>query len=148
MSLVPQFVKIGNLWYKGPAVYDESKEWFLCFDDEDPPEIVIKSSGQLSKTHRKEKIQHFLKTAKIRATIISHSVCGSRLFPPNWKGFHPSIQAFLKVDCNIDITNLKVKHDGISEDLPPHGEFVAYDFNSHGISELERLSKWLNPFGD
>lgn len=128
MSLVPQFVKFGDLWYKGPTIYDESLEWFLCFDDEDPPEIVVKSSGQLSRIHREEKIEHFLKVAKIDARVITHNVSGSRLFPPNWKQFHPAIQAFIELNNNINISNLKVKHDGIFTDLPPVGEYVAYNF--------------------
>lgn len=118
-----------NKWYKCPAVFDETLEWFICFDDDDPPEIVIKSSGQLSKQHQKEKIENTLRDAGIKAKILNHNVCGSRLFPPSWKEFVPSIRAFLKIECNIDLSNLKVTHDGVYPDIPSGMQCVMYDFN-------------------
>jgi hypothetical protein len=147
-------VRLGNLWYQGPTIYDESLEWFICFDDDEPPEIVVKSSGQLSKIHRKEKIEHFLRNADINARIINHEVCGSRLFPPDWKQFYPAIRAFIEIQNKIDVTNLKVKHDGISPDLPPVGEYVAYDFCQNEMEiqltskNFQQLSRTINPFNE
>jgi hypothetical protein len=129
MSKVPQFVKLGDLWYENPTLYDESRYWFICFDDSDPPEIVIQSSGQLSKQHRKEKIEIILQDIGIKADIISHSVSGERLFPPDRKEFHRSIQAFLNIKHRFCVSKLKVKHDGVSPDLPSQGEYVYFDFD-------------------
>lgn len=43
MSLVPTWVRaVDGLYYKDPLLVGEN--WFLCFDDDDPPELVIKTS--------------------------------------------------------------------------------------------------------
>lgn len=129
MSLVPSYVKLGQLWYQGPAIYDETKEWFICFDDEDPPELIVKMPQQLDKVKRMELIMSTLDGAGIKARILVTSISVShRCFPPDYEGFHQAVSVDLDLYRNIDVTHLKVKHDGISQDLPPMGEFVAYDF--------------------
>lgn len=128
MSLVPSFVKLSNLWYQGPAIYDETQRWFICFDDDDPPEIVIKTLKQLSRIDREQLIKDTLSNIGVEAEILSHTQLGERLFPPDWSGFSKAATAYLRITRNIDVAHLKVKHDGISEDLPPMGEYVAYDF--------------------
>ena len=40
MSLVPTFVKADNgKWYQNPEL--EGPGWFICFDDDDPIELVF-----------------------------------------------------------------------------------------------------------
>lgn len=48
MSLVSAYLKIGSIFYKNP-IY-KGAGWFVCFDDEDPPELVIKDSCGLRPT--------------------------------------------------------------------------------------------------
>ncbi|KKM92799.1 hypothetical protein LCGC14_1214740 [marine sediment metagenome] len=40
MSLVPTWVQaVDGLFYKGPVLHGPG--WFVCFDDDDPPEIIV-----------------------------------------------------------------------------------------------------------
>jgi hypothetical protein len=43
MSLVSTYVRAadGDL-YRNPVLADETNGWYLCFDDDDPPELVWK----------------------------------------------------------------------------------------------------------
>ena len=157
MSLVPSYVRLGNLWFEGPVIYDESENWFICFDDDDPVEIVIKIKESISNKDAIELILDTLGNAKINAEIIMSKGIGRgcRNYPKTQiTEYHESIWAFIELKQNIEPNNLKVDHKGISHDLPPTGEFVAYDFNptpDHSgpdFRDLGRLSKWLNPFGE
>ena len=129
MSLVPTFVKMANeKWYKNPTLFDETYEWFICFDDDDPPEIVIaKLDRQLSKAIRWDLIEKTLFKFDIVARILSHHECGQRIFPPNHDNFQPAVNAYLSIHQPIDLKNLKIKHDGVFDQMPSE-EGVYFDF--------------------
>jgi hypothetical protein len=61
MSLVPVYVRGSDgLYYKNPVIHGDG--WFICFDDADPPEIVIrrkliKRSGMKSKDYAEQLLQ-------------------------------------------------------------------------------------------
>jgi len=45
MSLVASYIKCDDgKWYKELVYRSADGDWFLCFDDDDPPELVIKLS--------------------------------------------------------------------------------------------------------
>jgi len=133
MSLVSDYVIMtdGN-WYKNATIYDESHNWFLCFDDEDPPEIVIYNPDEISSNKQKIiRVREVLKKANIYAKISQVHTTGNRLYPPDWeKGkFRPSISAFLTIRRRIDISKLLIINDGVFESrVPPH-DCVFYDFD-------------------
>ena len=118
-------------WYKNPTIFDETNDWFLCFDDDDPPELVIYQPKQLTKEKRMIRIFEVIDTAKIKARVLVRTVCqANRLFPPNWSiDFKPSMSVFLEIYNRIDIKKLSIKHEGVSEELPTDlCGYVAYDF--------------------
>lgn len=140
-------------------IFDKTNNWFICFDDDDPPEIVIYCPKQLSKKDRYTKINKTLWASNIQATIKSHQATGSRLFPPDWSGtMKPAIAAFLNINERMILDELQIKHDGASDEIPTNlCGYVAYDFKkkiedvgieSAEIDNFERMGKWLNPFGD
>jgi len=132
MSLVSDYtIMADGKWYKNITIYDESQNWFLCFDDNEPPEIVIYNPDKTSSNKQKIiKIREVLKKANIYAKVTGLKATGSRLYPPHWsREFKPSISGFLKIRRRIDITNLLILHDGIFDKLPQREEYVFYDFD-------------------
>ena len=117
MSLVSTYVKLADdKWYKNPVIYGYS--WYICFDDDDPPELVMTAPKQISKVERHAMIKDFLEERNIIVSSFVHSVSGSRLFPPEWKGSRPAINAFLQIEKTIDCTNLLLLHDGVFDERP------------------------------
>lgn len=46
VSLVSTYVEgTDGFWYKNPLIWNKKENWFLCFDDRDPIEIVIGENG-------------------------------------------------------------------------------------------------------
>lgn len=46
MSLVPTYVQsTSGKWYKNPVIEAEDGTWFVCWDDDDPIELVIAEDG-------------------------------------------------------------------------------------------------------
>ncbi len=139
MSLVSTFVRMANdKWYKNPTISDLTNNWFLCFDDDDPPELVIYQPQQLSKEKRMERIFEIVDGAKIKARIQVKTVTlSNRLFPPNWSGpFKPSVSVFLEITHPIDLTNLQIKHEGEFDDVPDsHAGCVIYPFDDEWLKK-------------
>jgi len=133
MSLVSTFVKMSDeKWYKNPCIYDETYDWYLCFDDDDPPELVVYQPQQLTKEKRMARIFEVIDKAKIKARVLVKTVSlSNRLFPPNWSGnFKPTASVYLEITHPIDLKELQVKHNGVSDELPTDlCGYVAYDFN-------------------
>lgn len=119
MSLVSTWVRTADgKWYQNPAFYSDSGNWFLCFDDDDPPELVIHQPKQLSKVERVEVAVALLNRWKIKAKILSHTPCGQRIFPPNWTPFKPAISIFIKIKEAIVIGEMKILFDSVSDEMP------------------------------
>jgi len=119
MSLVPTFAKINGKWYQNPTITDETNEWFICFDDDDDPELVAHCPMQLSKKDRFTKLNKILLDSNIDAEITSHGVSGSRTFPPGQlKSFKPAIYAFLEINHLQNIQHLNLEFDGVYTNKP------------------------------
>lgn len=78
MSLVSTYVKaVDGKWYQDPVlegVSDSGHKWFLCFDDEDPPELVYQWGS-----HR-DPAGKVLRKAGIRWANMRHARASTRCF--------------------------------------------------------------------
>lgn len=121
MSLVSTYVQaVDGKFYRNPTIRE--KDWFLCFDDEEPPELVVKDS--LLKTKKPWKI---LNEARIK-----HKPEG---YQP-WKGdrsagrlfggkFHPGTGFFIEITARIPVPT---HHDGIYDEKPKkQGVYYAWE---------------------
>lgn len=65
MSLVPTFVlaQDGKL-YENPVL--QGSGWYLCFDDDDPPELVIKVSRGMKRSMYRKLAENTLREAGIQ----------------------------------------------------------------------------------
>jgi hypothetical protein len=91
MSLVGTFVKCtdGN-WYQGLVYRAQDNTWFICFDDDDPPELVARETCKLTPRQICEKLGLQVKAYNKG----SHS---DRSFNGR---FRPAKSVFLDVVCN------------------------------------------------
>lgn len=81
MSLVGIYVLADDeKLYHDPVLY--GNDWFLCFDDDDPPELVIEQQNR-SKVQCRERALEVLAETGIEAKVSVESYDSSqRVFPP------------------------------------------------------------------
>lgn len=124
MSLVATWAKADDgYFYKEPVLAAEG--WFICFDDDDPIELVIKLSSHLTP-------EEIFKTTGIDAEVTSKNFVAGRLFSEDaddyvfndgrsyWIEIHKPLPH--KLITKFD-ERKKVKR---WQDLP--GEFAIYSF--------------------
>lgn len=121
MSLVSTYVVMADgKYYQNPVIYDETGDWFICFDDEEPPEFVIRTNViSSSRKDREKEILERLEEIGISAEIIQSDPSGQRNFSLDSKMsfYAPAIRAFLKLNNRIPLSRIKVKADSISDKL-------------------------------
>ena len=125
MSLVSSFVVMNDgKFYQNPIIYDETGDWFLCFDDDDPPEFVIRNAViSSSRKNREKEILEILEKVGISAKITESRVCGQRNFgctstdPKKHMFFESAISAFLIIEKRIPIDKIKIKADSVKSKL-------------------------------
>jgi hypothetical protein len=77
MSLVPTIVQTQEgHWYENPVIFSEDRNWFICYDYDDPIELVIKKSSN----HNVEDILRSLLWKGWHLRIIGKGLQGERLF--------------------------------------------------------------------
>jgi len=113
-------------WYKNAVIKDKTGDWFLCFDDNDSPEIVIKEDKRLSQKECVNLIYKILQEANIKAQV-THTLrsYSGRIFDGK---FYSAISGFLRITDKINIDKLIVKHDGVYYDYEPKQGGIYYDF--------------------
>ena len=123
MSLVPTYVQFDDdRWYKDPVI-GEGRQWFICYDDDDPIELVI-----AAQTH-----EHAMRKLKqIRDTLLPYA-CelwimanpkrqGDRMFGTPSQ-FHPAFVCWCWLTAPP--VHLLLEHQGQYDELPP-GDKVYY----------------------
>lgn len=90
MSLGPTFIQAADdLWYREASYRGEG--WFLCFDEDDPPELVVAKGGKLT-------AEEILEQRGIAYSHLRPHVTGLRCF--DWESFgdyRPSRAYFLRI---------------------------------------------------
>ena len=150
MSLGPTFVMFSDrAWYRNPVLGEE--DWFLCFDEDDPPEIVVKQSACDKGLDAKEIIKRMGVDAYTQHT--KPVPCGERCFSHDHSlnNFAPAYSWFIYLNSPPPIKYL-ISHDGLSE-KEPKLEGVYFDFKrrveppkSKTQRKLESLKSILSTF--
>lgn len=132
MSLVSSYVQAqSGEWYQDPRATNDARTWFICWDDDDPIELVVRQEvldGRLS-------LQDFLSTFHVlgwQMDVIRDCGSGSRVFHPNTWEFIPARSWFLRTLSGGPPDNLlkdyerKFKHQpeeqGVYYALTPRGD--------------------------
>lgn len=130
MSLVPDYVKYSDgKWYKN-STFGVADKWFVCFDDNDPPELVV-DAGLYSKATFLGAVSTELGDQTLLEQYGRRSVTMlGRSFPPHRNDFHKKMKrahcVWVKVLKKPPIEFL-LEHDGCFDERP-RGDCVYLDF--------------------
>lgn len=123
VSKVSVFVEaVDGFHYQNPVVY--GNDWFLCFDDEELPEIVIKQFKRTSPASAKKRAIKVMREAGIKFKMGTErpSQCG-RVFPPKWDKISDAVSFYLEITAPIPIPGI---HE--AKVNSPSGECVHYSW--------------------
>jgi len=117
MSLVSTYVQAtdGQL-YKNPDIRGD--DFFLCFDDDDPPELVIKMKHPLKRSNDDliARAKEILKENNINAEFVGEPMVGAeRCFSLTNLNMHPAWSIFLEIKSAIPVKAIS-GHEGIKGD--------------------------------
>jgi hypothetical protein len=94
MSLVATYVlATDGRYYEDPTIYDTEHwppNWFLCFDDDDPPELVVRKGTPIPD------LPYFQRTTRFRSQTgrqFDHRACNA----PEQEFFVPALACFGKL---------------------------------------------------
>jgi hypothetical protein len=110
MSLVPTYVQaLDGRFYENPVL--EGPGWFICFDDDDPPELVL-TEGMA----RNGPPEHFLNVARVnggnfRKASRSHRMFGKSLRPA--ASYFFDLRGPIPVPSRFDAVHDKPRGDGV-----------------------------------
>lgn len=124
MSLVPTYVQlITGVWAKNPVWYGPG--WYVCVDDDDPPELVMERKGD---AWRQLDVEEFLKSKGIPAKLLTRAErTGLRLFPDDkWKKLRPAVRWFFKF-TDPPGTLVEISHQGLFKERP-QADCCLYEF--------------------
>lgn len=122
MSKTNVFVQAKNgLFYSHPIIFDN--EAYVCFDDEDDPELVLHHVLGRTKEQALPLAMEKLISLGIDGRIIpsTYARSGSRLFPPDWKKASKACRIFFEILAPIPVPE---HHSGVVESTP--SESVTY----------------------
>lgn len=125
MSLVSTYVRAKDgLFYRNPEFGGDG--WFICFDDDDPVEIVIKWKNEAGYGKKQSKAQaiEILAELGIKHTSLTESGGGMRIFKRS--KFEDAYAWFFEIENRIDPKFIK-KHDGTIKSINEIGQGVIYD---------------------
>lgn len=116
-------------WYRNPVWrgFHEGMRFFLCFDDDDPPELIVEKDKNYTQVDAILKARIILDDVlKIRADINAKSFdsLALRLFTKSVKdGFKPSFRFFLEI---LDPPPPPNDYDVVSTEPPNTGVLFPY----------------------
>jgi hypothetical protein len=120
-------------YYQNPVIYDETGDWFICFDDEDPVEFVIRKNViSSSRKDREREILERLEVLGISAKIINSKPTGQRNFTcmydkPKQVIYLDAISADLELLNRIPFNSIKFKADSIHNNIDHVSQYTLYD---------------------
>jgi len=147
MSLVPTYVLADdNEFYKDPTI--SGSDFFICFDDDDPPELVImtgvediESMDDIDFDAMQKRAKEILESLNISATLNGVGYSCGRVFDddPLSADFKPAYAVFIDINKRIPVSVI-TQHEGLYEG---YGECVFETFEK----DFD-LHKWKkNKFG-
>ena len=115
MSLSYIYVKaIDGKYYRYPTFRSKNNDWFVCFDEDDPPEIVIKKSC-------KKKPEEILDSIGIKYQKIRNRISSGRCFGSTGS-IHSAYSWFFDLKEPIPIPE---NHEGIKDKIKGEGTWIG-----------------------
>jgi hypothetical protein len=101
-------------YYRDPVIGDESGDWYVCFDEDEPPELVIKAEREGGCDL--EAAKAILKEAGIEyGEIRSDGSQSWRFFPADkWQSLLEARNYFFELEDLPPVTRI-IEHEGVVE---------------------------------
>lgn len=125
MSLVSTYVEASDgLFYREPIL--SAPGWYICWDDDDPIELVIDMEGAKDKGEAKKRLLVIIEAIQLYDLLIMPTEpkgfrWSDRLYPPDWKKFRKSMSVFVEIVSGQVPVELITKHNGTVEKDPETG---------------------------
>lgn len=105
MSLTATFVQAEDCkYYRNLILY--SDDWFLCFDDDDPPELVVKAYKHTTANSAEKRAKKILKDCRIEGHLAGSSGKSSRCFDRSGKlAFHEAYSFWVSIKAPLPLPN-------------------------------------------
>jgi hypothetical protein len=131
MSLVPTYVQMDDgRWYDGPVIGDRDR-WFVCWDDDEPPELVVRAANRAEAEAQIEAVRRQIEKAGGRIDVRALGHSGSRNFGHGDRfEFRPAYQAWIRWRSTPPAA-LLLEHDGDYAERP-EGDCVFYPREHQG----------------
>lgn len=135
MSRVSTFVQGSDFkFYRNPVLYGD--DWYLCFDDDDPPEVVVKTTV---KREARKLAGDRLAGAGVKFKILEARTESYRCFPPTYTGFHKAFSFFVELKEPLPVGGpALLKHDGMTDFPSTECVFLTFDleFDAADVAKL------------
>jgi len=132
MSKVSTFVQaVDGKFYQNPVLHGD--DWFLCFDDEEDPEVVVRCR---SKKEARPMAKARLTLAGVRFRVHPRNiVLGNRLFPPNWEHFEKGFGFYVDILAPIPVPQ---KYDAVVSSPSSDCRYYAFclEFDPREVAKL------------
>lgn len=145
MSLVSSYVLFDNgRWYRDPTIRGE--DWYLCFDDDDPPEVVIKtvegqSKGYYSSLMINKCIQ--LNEQGLRLHMTEAGPIAYRFFTDNIRDMEYAASWFVEIKSKIPASFAPIQ-GGTGYQPDNQGCFYFPGWTQEEVLRLDRAFRlWL-----
>lgn len=114
-------------WYRNPVWRgsDNGERFFLCFDDDDPPELIIEKHHDYQLGDAVIKAERILENLKIRADINlkSYDPVALRVFEKHTLNFAPSFRFFIEI---LDAPPPPTEYTKVTDEPPDSGCLFPY----------------------
>ena len=96
MSLIPNYIQgASGKWHKNPIIWHKDSVWYICFDDDEPTEFVIKES-KINISELRDYINDILNCFKIKATLSTVRTGAERCFGNSLTDYEPAYSVFME----------------------------------------------------
>ena len=124
-------------YYRNPIVYGDN--WFVEFEDEELPQIVVKNFKKTSNSSCEKRMRKILNSHGFKYKLDDGFVSGTRVFPPKFQGFVPAIARHFQLKDLIPVNDIEIHHEGCLI-LKPEADGTYFTFfDPFDIEEIDNL---------
>lgn len=140
MSKVATYVEgADGRYYMDPVIY--TNDWYVRFDDDQPPQIVVRSFKNSTQESEAKRCKKFLKSAGFKFKNFDYESGGLRMFPPAWTMKQAGWSNFIML-APFPVDGVQIHSDGDFEIMPDIMQGTVMIWNRDFLVE-QILDLWV-----
>ena len=134
---MPTYVEGTNgRYYRAPFIYTDN--WYVAFIDDDPPSIIVRSTGQSTAESEAKRMCKYLRQAGFKFKNFVYEASGLKAFPPEWKT-RPAAWGRFEIAAPFPVDGVEIHSDADFEMAPDandgqvliwHRDFLVTDLET------------------